>query len=119
MKDNQIKLIAVSKNRKQKSEVVSITKDGWVITKDGAFGDINEDCTVELKLGTFLKKLRKENDLTQQDVSNLFDISRCTYIACEQDKSEITLKQFLLFSYCVPKKLSHCIPKNIWSKIRK
>ncbi len=32
-----------TKNGKEPSEVVGITRDGWVVTKDGAFGDIGED----------------------------------------------------------------------------
>lgn len=106
-----MKLIAISKNSKKKSEVIGITNDGWVLTKDGAFGDLNVDCSIELTLGGFLKEFREKNNLTQQEVAWIMGASRASYIGYEKDKVEMTLKQFLL--------LSHYIPENMWTKMRK
>lgn len=107
-----MKLIARDKHNKKRpvSEVIGITRDGWVVSKDGAFGDNGIDCELEVEMVNYLKDFRKENNLTQQEVAWILGISRPTYITLEQNKRGISLKEFLL--------LSHFLPDTQFSKLR-
>jgi len=107
-----MKLIAIDKHNKKRppSEVIGITRDGWVVCKDGAFGDHEEDCEIKVDMKNYLKDFRKENDLTQQEVAWIIGVSRPTYITLEQNKRGLSLKEFLI--------LSHYLPDTQFSKLR-
>lgn len=92
-------LIALSKNRKEKSSVVAITRDGWVMTENGTMGDNQEDCVIKWEWdvnGGYIKNLRIEKGLTQQEMAWILGISRPTYIFLEQGKRELTHKEYLI-----------------------
>lgn len=92
-----MKLIATSKNRKQQSEVLCVTRDGWVVTRTGAMGDNGEDCVLSVKGGaefaqSFVDKLK----LTHVELSWTLGISRPTVSALLAGKRELTLQDYLI-----------------------
>lgn len=90
-------LIAIDLHKKRKSPVVVVSRDGWVITEDGAFGDNKEDCKIVwTEQINYLKSLRKEKGLSQEEMSWILGVSRTTYIAYEQGNQEISHKEFLI-----------------------
>lgn len=99
-----MKLTAIDKHDKKRkpSEVIGITRDGWVIGKDGAFGDNGEDCELAVEMKGYLKDFRKENNLSQQEVAWMLGLSRSTYITLEQNKRGLSLKEFLILSHFLP-----------------
>jgi DNA-binding XRE family transcriptional regulator len=108
-----MKLIAISKNKKRvprESEVISITTDGWVVTKDGAFGDNGQDCEIELEARSYLRKIRKDFEMSQLQMAQVLGVTRATYINYEKGKTDISLKQFLTLTYL--------IKDNEWAKMR-
>ena len=102
MKDELI-LIAKSKNHKKQSPVVSVKRDGWVITKDKAYGDNGEDCEIVLDVTKWLKKVRFIHGMSQQEMAWVLGITRTTYINLEQGKRELTLKEYMLIEKIVIK----------------
>lgn len=109
-----MKLIATSKNKNRtpnQSEVIGITGDGWVVTKDGAFGDVHQDCEVNIEIGDYIAKFRKENGLSQQHVGWMLGKSRTSIIYYEKSSKELTLREFMI--------LASYIPENIFSKLKK
>ena len=108
-----MKLLAKDKHneKRKESEIIGITRDGWVITKDGSFGDSGIDCEILLNISSYLKKFRKSNDMTQQELSWMLGRSRTTVVAMEQGKAELSLKDFLILAYY--------IPDNEFGKLRK
>lgn len=92
-------LIAISRNRtKDKiADVYVVSRDGWVVTSKGAMADLGVDCDIFWAEQTnYLKNLRKEKNLTQQEMSWILGISRYTYIGREQGKQELTHKEWLI-----------------------
>lgn len=108
-----MKLIAKDKNNKKRlpSEVIGITRDGWVITKDGAFGDLGEDCEVEIELADFLVDFRKKHNLSQKEIGWMLGKSRTSIIYYEKSTKQLTLREFLI--------LASYIPDNEFSKLKK
>lgn len=85
------------KNGQKQSQVVAISRDGWVISKDGAFGDNEQDCDIEWgNQVEHLRNLRKSKGLTQQEMAWIFGVTRQTYMKMEKGKAEMTHKQYLL-----------------------
>lgn len=92
-------LIAISRHRaKDKAaDVYVISRDGWVVTSMGAMADIGVDCDVQWAEQTnYLKKLRKDKNLSQQEMAWILGISRPAYIGREQGKQELTHKEWLI-----------------------
>lgn len=100
MNNLQLKLIAKDKHNKRRtpSEVLSITRDGWVITKDGTYGDLGVDCEVALEIPVTIKQFRKEHGLSQQELGWMFGKSRQTIITYEQENHDITLREYLIMT---------------------
>jgi DNA-binding XRE family transcriptional regulator len=96
-----MKLIAKDKNilTRKKSEITGITRDGWVVTKDGAFGDLGSDCDIELDMTDYLKRFRKIRRLSQKEMGWILGVSRPAYWNCENGKRDLSLKEFLILSY--------------------
>lgn len=90
-------LIAHSLHKKKASKVIMLSRDGWVVTQDGAFGDNRFDCKIVWNNQiTYLKELRKQKKLSQQEMSWILGISRPSYIGLEQGKQELTHKAWLI-----------------------
>lgn len=97
-----MKLTAKNKHNKKVSDVIGITKDGWCVTMDGAFGDVGEDCEIILDFKEYIKSFRKEHKLSQQELGWMLGKSRTTIIGLEKGKGELTLKDFLTMSKLLP-----------------
>lgn len=93
-----MKLIARNKRNKKVSDVIGITRDGWCVTTDGAFGDVGEDCEILLNFQEYIKSFRKEHKISQQELAWMLGKCRTTIIQLEQGKGELSLKDFLIMS---------------------
>ena len=99
MKERKIKseLIAYSNHHKKQSQVIMVSRDGWVITNDGVFGDNKSDCKIKWENQVVhLKNLRKEKKLSQQEMTWILGLSRPTYIKLEQGRTELSHKEYLI-----------------------
>lgn len=79
-------------NKKRKSEVLYINRDGWVVTRDGAFGDNGEDCTLYIDLD--LRSIRKTAKLSQQEMAWIIGSTRATYHAKEKGTTRLFLAEY-------------------------
>lgn len=94
---NKLDLIAISKNRKESSSVVAVSRDGWVVTENGAMGDHKQDCNIVwAEQKNYIKTLREHKNISQQELAWILGVSRSTVIAYEKGKAEMTHKEFLL-----------------------
>lgn len=95
-----MKLIARDKNIKTRppSEVIGITRDGWVVTKDGAFGDIGEDCEVDIEIKEYVKDFRAKHGLSQQELAWMLGKSRQTINTYERNNKSVTLRDFMIMA---------------------
>lgn len=92
-----LKLTVNSIHNKKQAPLDHITRDGWVVTDSGAFGDHEQDCTIQLDMTEYLKKFRKDRRLSQQEMAWILGISRPTYSAIENGTSrQLTLKEYLI-----------------------
>lgn len=98
-----MKLIATSKHRKEEpSDVIAITRDGWVATKNGAFGDNAIDCDIKLDgEKEYVQAVIKRLDLTQQELAWILGISRPTAISIIHGKRELSLREYLILQLTV------------------
>jgi DNA-binding XRE family transcriptional regulator len=108
-----MKLTAKNKYNKKTSEVIGITRDGWCVTKNGAFGDVGEDCEIELDFKQYIKDFRKEHKLSQQELAWMLGKCRTTVIALEKGVGDITLKDFLIMSKLLQDNYFEEIAKNL------
>ena len=108
-----MKLIAKDKHNKKRepSEVIGITRDGWVVTKDGAFGDVHQDCEVDIEIGDYIKQFREKHGLSQQEVGWMLGKSRTSIIYYEKSSRELTLREFMI--------LASYIPDNKFEKLKR
>jgi DNA-binding XRE family transcriptional regulator len=93
-----MKLQAKNKHNKKVSEVIGVTRDGWCVTKDGAFGDVGEDCDLVLDFKEYIKSFRKNHKLSQQKLSWMLGKSRTTIINLEKGIGDLSLKDFITMS---------------------
>ena len=92
-----MKLIAKSKHRKTQSEVLCVTRDGWVVTRDGAMGDNGSDCTLEVNGDAkFTQDIVDRLDLTHIELSWTLGISRPSVSALLGGKRKLTLRDYLI-----------------------
>lgn len=107
-----MKLIAKDKHNKKRppSEVIGITRDGWVLTKDGAFGDVNKDCVFILDMKGVIKEFRKKHGLSQQELGWMFGKTRQTIMSMEKGR-DMSLKEFFI--------LSSFVPDNVFQQMKK
>ena len=98
-----MKLTATSKHRKeQPRDVVAITRDGWVATKQGGAGDNAIDCIIELEgQKEYVQSLMQRLDLTQQELAWILGISRPTANTLANGNRELSLKEYLILQLTV------------------
>lgn len=98
MKEKE-QLTAISKHTKgKKATVCMLSRDGWVVTDKGAMGDHKEDCDIIWEEQTkYLKDLRKNKGLNQEEMGWILGISRTTYLEMEnKGLRELTHKEWLI-----------------------
>jgi len=96
-KEEILELCVTSITNQKESNLDHITRDGWVVTDNGAFGDHGEDCTITLNTSEYLKKFRKDRRLSQQEMSWILGITRPVYSSMELNKGrELTLREYLI-----------------------
>lgn len=98
-----MKLTATSRHRKENPrDVVAITRDGWVATKQGASGDNAIDCDIKLEgEKEYVQTVMKRLDLTQQELAWILGISRPTALALAHGKRELSLREYFILQLTV------------------
>ena len=90
-------LVVYSKHKKEKSKLVIISRDGWVVTENGAMGDNGSDCEIVWEnQSNYLKNIRLSKNLTQLEMAFILGIARTSYISLEKGRQEMTHKQYLI-----------------------
>jgi hypothetical protein len=90
-------LIVKNKHNRKSSELDYITRDGWVVGKDGlGYGDHVEDCEINADIGSFLKEFRKDRGLLQEEMAWILGIDKSSYIRREHNKVDMTLREYLI-----------------------
>jgi predicted XRE-type DNA-binding protein len=98
-----MKLTATSKHREEEPrDVVAITRDGWVATKQGAAGDNNIDCDIKLEgEKEYIQSVMRRLDLTQQELAWILGISRPTANTLANGGRELTLREYFILQVIV------------------
>lgn len=111
-----MKLTAKSRHRKESPrDVVAITRDGWVATKQGAYGDNAIDCDIQLEgEKEYVQSVMKRLDLTQQELAWILGISRPTALALAHGKRELSLREYFILQLTVDdvERLTSPLPTN-------
>ena len=98
-KKRTTELVAISRHRANDkiADVYVVSRDGWVVTSKGAMADLGVDCDIYWQEQTnYLKTLRKQKNLSQQEMSWILGISRPSYSGKEKGKQELTHKEWLI-----------------------
>jgi DNA-binding XRE family transcriptional regulator len=98
-----MKLTATSKHRLiPPQEVIAITRDGWVCTKEGALGDNGVDCNIALEgEREFVRSIMKRLNLTQEELGWVLGISRPTALALAHGRRGLSLKEYMMLKVLV------------------
>lgn len=90
-----------------------VKRDGWVITKEGAYGDLGDDCEITLDMTDYLKEFRAKLGLSQQEIAWMLGVTRTTYLNIEKGNfRDLTLREFLILASYVPE------TENIFQTLR-
>ena len=97
-----MRLIAKSNHQEKEAEVLAVTRDGWVITETGAYGDNGVDCNISLEGEVeYIRSVKRRLSLSQQEIAWILNVSRPTVSELLKGKRGLTLREYAILQRVV------------------